>query len=429
VNFDRYTKKGNSVTTFDINRIEFEFDKPIEEEYKAIAVGLDFNFKGYSFVFEEKYQEFDNSNSLFLPGFADGGSAARYPSRLSYFNVNQPYDLKTNTHTFKLNARPFSNLLISGSAQLSNQDMGLSYSERAKGADYMDNSFMYDYAGSGSFERKIKLLDFDLSYMLFNKLAIIGAVRSHDFEQDGSLMIGADKESAMLNFNTLGIEGGLQYQFSPKFALTLGYRTETRELEGIETVTYEEETERSGIFGNLKADLSRSFKVTADYQHGSYDDPYTLISPTSLDKFKLTARLKSDQFSASSSYLVNKLKSEVYSNRWESTTNQFSLRCGYNNEKVKISTGYAFIGVEHKGNRTIAYPPAWSGGPGSFAWNILYEGKSNLLDAALHVDLNENWKIGLYGNYYKNNGFWEISRNMLKGYIEYVFASGLAAQL
>ena len=34
LNFNRYTKKGESTTTFDINRIEFEFDKPIQEDLK-----------------------------------------------------------------------------------------------------------------------------------------------------------------------------------------------------------------------------------------------------------------------------------------------------------------------------------------------------------------------------------------------------------
>jgi hypothetical protein len=36
---------------------------------------------------------------------------------------------------------------------------------------------------------------------------------------------------------------------------------------------------------------------------------------------------------------------------------------------------------------------------------------------------------GAYFNSYKNTGFWEIQRSMLKGYIEYMFDSGIVAQL
>ena len=59
---------------------------------------------------------------------------------------------------------------------------------------------------------------------------------------------------------------------------------------------------------------------------------------------------------------------------------------------------------------------------------IMYEGKSNLLDASFSVKLNGNWNLGAYGNLYWNNGFWEIDRTMLKGYVEYLFENGLIAQ-
>ena len=429
LNFDRYTKKGDSVTTFDINRIEFEFDKPIKEDSKEVTIGLDVHLKNYSFVFEERIQDYETTNSLFLPGYADGGANAQYPSALNYFYLNQPYDLKTYSHTFKFNARPFNSLLIAGSARLSEQQLNLTYSEEADGINYLNRSFMYSFSGDGSFNRQIQLLDFDVSYLLSNKLAIIGAVRYHNFDQDGHLFVGDEREDTALNFDTLGFEGGLQYQFSSKFALTLGFRHEARDLEGTETVTYEEETKRTGFFGNLKLDPFQALKLTLDYQHGSYDDPYTLISPTSFNRFRLTAKLRIKEFNASGSYLWNKSKSEIYDGLWESTKNQLSLRAGYHAEKVKIFAGYSLIDVEHKGDQTVAYPPSWSGPGGTFLWEILYEGKSHLLDASLYFNLDENWKIGGYANSYSNKGFWEISRTTLKGYLEYAFDNGFIARL
>ena len=429
-NFDKYTKEGQSVTTFDINRIEFEFDKPIKEDSKSIAVGVDLHVKGYSFLAEAKFLEYYNSNSLFLPGYADGGTGARYPSSLSIFVLNQPYDFKTDTYTFKLNANPINNLLVSGSAQFSNMDMNLYFSEGAEGTNYLDRDFSYGFTGAGDFERKFNLIEGDLSYILFNKLAVVGAVRYHDFEQTGSMTIEGATKDADFSYDTLGIEGGLQYQFSSKFAVTAGYRYELRELENLETVEYETDTSRNGFFGNLKADLFKGFKLTMDYQHGTYENPYTLIGPTGFSRFRATAKYMNQGFNISTSYLMNKTESEVFGDTaWESDKNQLNFRLGYSGEAFRVSAGYANIDVEHKGDRTIAYPPAWSGGPGTFTWDILYEGKSSLLDLGASLSIMEGLNAGIYFNSYKNTGFWAIQRTMFKGYLEYMFDSGILAQL
>ncbi len=429
LNFDRYTKKGDSVTTFDINRIEFEFDKPIEEEARDAAIGLEVHLENYSFVLETKIQDFETTNSLFLPGFADGGAGARYPSTLNYFFLNQPYDLKTYTQTFKFNGRPLINLFVAGSVQISRQDMDLTYSEEADGIDYLGGFFTVSSSGTGSFDRQIQLFDLDASYLLFNKLALIGAVRFHDFEQDGSLTIDDVRESASVNFNTLGAEAGAQYQFSPKIGLTLGYRHETRKLEGLETVTFKEETKRNGFFENLKLDFSSSLKLTIDHQRGYYDDPFTLISPTGFDRFRITAKARVKKLDISGSYLLKTSESKIGDDRWKSTQNRLNLRVGYQLEKAKIFAGYSLNDIEHKGDRTVAFPPSFSGPAGTFDWSILYEGKSSIIDAMFSFNPKENWKIGAYANSYTNSGFWRISRLMIKAYVDYTFREGLIAQL
>ena len=432
VNFDRYSKTGESITTLDINRIEFEFNKPVQEESKQLAVGVDFHLKRYSVIFEEKIQEYENTNSFFLPGFADGGAEAGYPSSLDYFFLNQPYDFRTYTHTVRFNGRPFDSLLIKGSAQYSDQDLNLTYSESASGIDYIGAPFTYSDSGQGSFNRKIQLYDFDMTYLLSNRLAAVGAVRYHDFEQDGSLTIDGSTESADLGFDTLGLEGGLQYQFSSKLGLTLGYRYETRDLEGTETVTNETESLRHGFFGNLKWDFRRAFKLTLDYQRGYYDGPYTLISPTLFDRFRATAKWKVKQFDFSGSYLYTRTESEIPSELWESTRNQLKLRAGYSTENFKIFAGYSLIAIRHESNRTVAYPPSWSGPAGTFLWTVDYDGKSHLFDGSLSLKLGDRWQIGGYTNIYSNTGnevFWDISRTMAKGYLEYMFNNGFSAQV
>jgi hypothetical protein len=426
-NYGRYGKNGDSALIMDIERIEFEFEQPIKEDYKEFAIGADIHVKNYSLVFEEKFMDYANTNSYFLPGAADGGDGARYPSELNYFTLGQPYDLQTNTHTFKATARPTDRLIFKGMAQISNQDMDLSYAEEADGIDYMGRFFIYSQAGEGKFDRNIQLYDVEATYILLDTLAIVGAFRYNDFEQKGQLTVDGYRQDTNFQYSNRGIETGLQYQFTPRLVLTAGYRNEVRELDGIETVDYEEKTTRNGFFGNVHWS-NKAFKVTADYQFGDYKDPYTLISPTSFHRLRLTAKANIDQFYFSGTYLWNKAENEVYEETWNSAKNQISLRAGYHNQKIQVFAGYSLIDVEHNGSRIILYPPSWEGS-GSFPWEIFYEGKSNLLDASASADIDDNWTLGGYANIYWNRGFWEIDRTTIKAYVEYNFEMGLITQL
>jgi len=426
-----FTKKGKSVTTLDINRVEFEFDKPVEENSDAIAAGVDIHISQFSLLYEFKSRDYENTNSYFLPGAADGGAGARYPSSLSYFYMDQPYDLKSLTHTFKLNARPIDGLLIKGIAQISDLDMDLDYTEEADGVDYLGRPFDYSRGGTGTFERKIGLYELDLTYLVTHKLAVIGAVRSHGFKQEASMTIDGEAENTAPEFGTLGIEAGVQYQFSSKFGLTLGYRNEKRELksEGLETYDYETDTTRNGFFGTLQWTPSRSLNFTFDHQYGSYDNPYTLTSPTTYSRLRTTAKVRRQEIYGSAALTLEKSKNDLYDELWESQKNQFNLRAGYHAEKIKAFAGWALIDVKHTGDRTVTYPPSWSGPAGTFLWEIMYEGKSTLWDFYLDWDLNEEWRLGAYANFYKNSGFWEIKRTTFKAYIAYEFPIGLATEL
>jgi hypothetical protein len=429
MSFDRYSKKGESVTTFDVNRIEFEFDEPVQQDYRQVSIGLNVQLnKRYSFLFEEQIMNYENSNSLFLPGYADGGASAGYPSALNYFYLDQPYEINSNLHSLKLNAMPFDNLLLKGGIQFRGQEMDLDYSESATGTNYLNRLFSYGLSGSGSFERDIQLYNFDLTYLLMNKLAVVTAFRSHNFEQKGTFSYDSESETDSLGYNTLSFEGGLQYQFSPKFTVTAGYYNETRKFEGTETVNYEEETKRNGFFGNMNLRISQTLHLTADYQHGIYDNPLTLISPTDFYRLRVKARLNYQDFSLNASYLRNQTKSDVLNELWDSYSDQINIRAGYKTGPLQLSAGYTLINTIHESDRIISFPPSWYGA-GTFAWDIYYKGKSNLIDASLNYDINEQIRVGAYVNYYDNSGFWEISRTMLKGFFEYMFSNRLVLHL
>jgi hypothetical protein len=427
--FDRYTKKGESTTSLDIERLEFEFSKPVQEDSKDIAIGLNIRFNRLSFTLEERILDYENANSYFLPGYADGGEGAYYPTSLSFFEMNQPYDLKSNLYTLRFSAKPFDRLFLSGSGRISNLSMDLDYSESAAGLDYLGRKFSSDLSGAGEFDRDMQLYEVDASLLLRQNLSLVGAVRFHKYDQTGSFTVEGDTEGINFAYETLGGDFGVQYEFSSRLALTLGYRFEDRELEGLETVTYDFDTTQSGLFGNLRWNPFKALKLTLDYEHCAYQHPFTLISPTEYDRLRLTAKYQVRSFSLSGSYLWNDSKSEVDEDLFQASRNQINIRAGVHGEKLKAFIGYAYIQSSREGSRTVTYPPFWTGPGGTFLWEILYQGKASLFDVTFSYDLDKSWKIGGYANFYSNSGSYEIDRATIKGFLEYAFLSGYAARV
>jgi len=439
VNFDRYTKKGNSVTSYDINRLDVEFDKPIDEKSNEITLGADYSCNLFAVVLEEKIMDYKSTNTLFLPGYIDGGENASYPSAIYYFNLNQPYDIKGNTFVAKVTFKPFKNLLLHGNGQVSNQETNIGYSESSAGIDYLGDTYEYAYTGSGKFKTRIYTANADLTYILSRKFAIVGAARYNKYDQkEATFTIGSETETPFLKYETGEFEGGLQFQPSSKFGLTAGYRFEKRDIKTPDTEPKVEEenltTSNKGFYGDLKMKLFSHLDVTTDYQHGSYDNPFTIMSPSTFNRVRVLLKYNLKKFYANVSYLYNKSTSDVddegtETRSWESTKNQSNIRFGYHGDKVKLFAGYGYMSVTRKGDRVIFYPPGWSGAAGSFVWDILFEGKTYLYDALLDVSLRKELGVGGRIDYYQNKGSWALSRLVMKAFLKYEFECGLMGEL
>ncbi|MCP5048850.1 MAG: hypothetical protein GY940_16885 [bacterium] len=420
--FDRYTKKGSSTTSFDISRDEFEFDQPIDESSKEITIGVDLGLKGFTLLLEEKIRDYANDYHYFLPGASQGEDPGDL-SALYYYFFNQPYDYRSFTHTGRISARPMDNLLIKAAAQIGTQDVRLSYSENHAGVSYLGSGFTATYDGEGEFERDLQLYDFDVSYLFSSKVAFTGAVRYHKLEQNGSFdAYGAEVPHAM-DYDTLGVEGGLQYQPNGKVAVTAGFRSESRDL------TYEHEgephsetTKRTGLFGNLMLNLHKKIRLTGDYQFGDYKDPYTPISPSTFHRARFTARYKCGNYYLNGTYQYQLSENDI-NDGWKTERSQLGLRTGYHHKKVKLNLGYGLIYAKNEGDRNFVF----YGRPAT--WNILYEGRTHMVDAYLKLFVAEKVTLGGYANYYKTDGTWEVERLILRPFLEVTFDGGFLGQV
>ncbi len=418
MDFNRYTKKGESTTSFDISRDEYEFDKPVDEVSTETAFGVEFSIKGLSLVLEEKIHDYANSNSLFLPGFSYGENMGD-SSVLSLFNINMPYDFRSYAHTVRFSARPVKNLLIKGAGRLVNHELRLDYSEETMGVTYQGSDFHNTYTGEAEFTRDMFLLDFDLTYFVSPKFAFVGAVRYHNFEQEGEMEIYDTAMPLELEFNILGTEFGLQYAVSPKATVTAGFRYESREVteEG-----HEETTTRTGFFGNVNLKLTKQLRFTGDYQFGSFKDPYTPIAPTDFHRARLTAKYKGKNCWFNLTYLYKMFENDL-NDGWKGEYSQLSARTGYYAKSFKFSAGYSLLYNKNEGDRNFVF----YGRPST--WNILYEGRANMFDAYFRYMIESGWGIGCSANYYVNEGSWEVSRLVIRPFVEIKFSGGFLGRL
>ncbi|MGD0781798.1 MAG: hypothetical protein ABSA30_02950, partial [Candidatus Aminicenantales bacterium] len=184
--FDRYTKEGQDTTAYETNQASYVLTQPVSETMTETGFGLDLHVPRYSVLFEQRYQKYTSDNQTFLPTPAENGSGV---ADLDSFLQSLPYDFKTNVSTFRFTAHPFDNLLLKGSARLSDQKTSISYTEEAAGVDDLSAGYQYQLTGQGRFSQTMDLYDLDLNYLIFSKLAVVGAFRYDTFSQSGSFVV------------------------------------------------------------------------------------------------------------------------------------------------------------------------------------------------------------------------------------------------
>ena len=421
-NFDRFSKKGNSTTTFDFARDEFEFDRPVDQTSKEVTLGLDYSVPKLTLAVEERIRDYHDHNSCFLPGFSEGENFG-YPSpnsaNLFYFFSHLPYDSRSYTHTAKVIAKPVKNLLLKGGFSYVDLSMNnLDYRERYLGTNFDATKLWYEsYENSFDLSRRISNFDADLSYLFSDKLAFVAAFRSNRFKQEGMLEYttanfappnpdSLTEEEASYQFHNLGFDAGLQLQPLAKLTLAVGVRSEARTVE-FAGGRPEEKTERLGLFGNLNWQLSPCLKLGADYQFGDYKDQIMPVGPATSNRVRLTARFKKGQWYANGSLLWTQISNDGHlynptieqpSNGWKSTSANLNLRLGRMGKKLQASAGWALINTRNTANDRNLFTSVPAGFPAT--WPIYYSGQIHIMDLNFSLKLESKWSLGAMVGYY-----------------------------
>jgi len=413
--FNRYTKIGTSTTTLDYQRAELEMDKPIDESLNDFTAGLQYDWDKVTLVLSEGLRDYSNVVDIFLPG-----SYQDDPTVVNYFFFNQPYDYRSHTHTAQLIAHPSSKLTVKASGIVQSLDLNVSASLDSAGTSFQGPPYVQADSGKGSNSRDTNMFDLDGTYLVTSKVGLIGGVWYRHLNQDGTLPFAGDTGQGKWTVKTTGGRAGVQVSPSSTFMISGGVEYETRDVttHRLEpgATDFENEsltTDATGFFADINWKPNKKFMLTGEAEDSSYNDPFTLKSPTDRQRFRVRGRYDVKKgYYISGSYVTNIYKNN--DSNWDAHYDMADLRLGYQKEGLAGSLGWGWVDVSRQIDQTIS--------AGQF-FMIDYQGTANFYDGQVRWTISQPWAIGAEARFYTNTGSFGIDRDDERAFVEYTFQS------
>ncbi len=163
--------------------------------------------------------------------------------------------------------------------------------------------------------------------------------------------------------------------------------------------------------------------MLAEYERGSYKDPFTIMSPTGLDRFKIRGKVKAtEQLSFIFTMLKRDMKNSDSGGKFNSAT--YSIDATYTmKDRFTISAGYSRLNIDKGINNLVRLRAVL------IPWNISYKGRTTSSRGRLSYKFNPNLSIGAMSYYYKNSGTWALDWTTFRGWIRYTLNSGYSLVL
>jgi hypothetical protein len=432
INFDmqRFTKKGSSTTTLDAQRDEFEFDKPIDESLNNYSVGFQYAWDKATLVLEERIGDYENAYELFLPGQSEGEDPFD-TARLDYFFLSQPYDYTSNDHILRLTAQPNDKVLVRAMADIQSLDLDVAASESQGGVTFGGAPYTSADSGRGQINRDLDLFDVDVTYRVNERFAVVGGAKQSSLDQNGDFSFGGGNSSNW-KIDTTTIQLGVEYAVSSEVLLTAGVLDESRDVklkwsDPAEDVAEDETTDQTGYYATLAWRPNRSCRLEVNYEDSSYDNPFTLASPTDRQRVRLRGRYAMDNgFNLSGSYAINDVDNN--NSGWKSSYDQADLRLGYQKEGLNFSLGYNMVDAKRSIDQIVSTPPGFGQAP-PYLVAVDYDSDATFFDSRVRYKANDDWTVGADVRMYDNDGSFAVKRDDYRAWVEAGFGNNYLIHL
>jgi predicted porin len=424
--FARYDKNGDSTTVLDVEREEFELDKPIDESLDRYDLGFTYDWDHVTVTVGQTWQEYDNDSQIFLPGFSPGSEPTE-PTSLDLFFLDQPYGFTSSDQRLSVQVRPSSRWIVELDARAGDLDLDMKATERAQGTDYEGRPFDREDTGEADVDRKTLLLDASVAYLVNDRIQLNAGVRRYDLEQDGTVLFGETAGTNAWDIETTGFELGVDMAVTTTLTLSGGWSTEKRETvvshsnDGPDE-TNEVDTDRDGFFARLSYRPNRRAQVTLSFADDRIDDPYTLASATDAQRYRARASYRWDNgLTVSASYRHTDYEND--NTGWISESRQSDIRLTHASERLTVSVGASFVELEREVDQLV------TGGFRQDLFAISYGADADFWDGAVRWHVTDQVDLTASYRAYDNEGSFRVDRDDVRAGVEFMLPADYALML
>ncbi|MGI9258925.1 MAG: hypothetical protein ACR2QQ_08820 [Gammaproteobacteria bacterium] len=413
---ERQTRVGESVTTFDIQRDEFELDRPIDESLNALTAGIQHSWDKITVVFQEEIKEFENTNEVFLPG-ASAGTNPLDAAGLQFYFLDQSYDYDSRAHLVRVVANPTTRLQLRAALRREDLDLDMSASETSEGTSFTGAPFITDVLGGAVIGRDLDFDEVDFRFNVNERMRLVGGVRSSSLDQRGSLSFGADDGAGRWEIDTSGAEIGIEFAAFADFILSVGVSNEQRDTEGFHAFGFDQntdriETDRDGFFVRALYENDAGLELSASVEDNSIDNPLSLASATNNRRYQFGIRHRwQNGISLTGTHKQTDVEND--NSGWASDTVQTAIRLSYGDSRLRLSGGYTAVDTERSIDQLV------TAGFRQDRFLIHYAADSSFADVSALWTVNDLVTIGSDIRRYENDGSFELNRDDFLAFINF----------
>jgi len=423
---ERQTRQGDSETTRDIQRDEFELMQPLDESSNAVRLGVQHRWQRVRLVYEEESRSFDNASSLLLPG-ASPGRATTDLAELQFFMLDKSYDYDSRTHLLRTIVNATEKLEIGAFASREDLALDMRASESSSGTDFTGIPFTTNASGPAGVNRDVDLNGIDVGYSVGTRARLIAAFRSRTLDQRGAVQFGTDAGTSDWSIETEGFELGAEYAFGPSLILATGWSDESRDAAYGHTLNGDvggqrQTTDRGGLFIRLRYDTPNDLRLSVAVEDNSIDDPFAPASPTDARRYKMSLHRDWDTGLSLDASLRHTAVDNSDSG-WETDTDQADVRLGYQTGSFRIDAGLGEIDAARRIDQLV------TGGTIQVPFAIDYQSDASFSDLSAQWMLGQRLSLGGDLRRYQNKGSFPIDRDDWRAFLHVTIATDYAIEV
>ncbi len=410
---ERQTRSGESTTTLDVQRDEFELDRPIDESLNALTAGIQHSWDKVTVVFQEEVKEFENTNEVFLPG-ASAGTNPLDPADLQFLFLDQSYDFKSRAHLVRVLANPTPRFQLRAALRREDLDLDMNASEMSEGNTFTGVPFATDISGGAVIGRDLDFDEIDFKFNVNEKIRLVGGVRSSSLDQRGFLAFGAEDGAGAWDIDTDGFEIGAEFAARENLVISLGISNEERDSTGSHAFAGAQSadrvvTDRDGYFARVLYETENGLELSGSVEENSVDNPFALASATDNRRYKISIRHRWDNgFSLTGSHRRTDVEND--NSGWAIDTEQTAVRLAYRDARLQVSGGYTAVDTARSIDQLVA------AGFRQDLFVIRYTADSSFIDTSARWVVNDNLAIGGDIRRYENGGSYALDRDDFRAF-------------